>query len=482
MFDSIKTLAKATARRIVAASGVMLRGHYDAAKTTKDNREHWKPARGETPLQVNTYKTRSTLADRAQYEVDNNAYCSGMISTLAKDTIGYTAPKLQVLTVSPTMNTFIEGEWLKYSEHELVNLPAKWRLLDETKRIQGDSFLVFYTDNELESDIGHSLNCHIIAGKRVHDPYLSMFGQLDGDILNDDGVIVDTRKGRPIEYKILPIETELYGYHSAYQPQTVSAENVLQWFNPRRPGQFRGVCEIAPVLDLFGQLRRIGTATLTAAEFASMLAGVLKTSNPATEAAKMTDWAEYKMTKGMLISVPDGWDVTQFKSEQPTTSQQMFVNLVLREIGRILDMPFGIISGDSSAYNYSSMRMDVQGYLAQIRFDRHQLRIRGIDPYFKAWIKEFALRHPIVMQLLADSGIPHTWHFANRPSVNPKDEADAYNVQLQNNSITLAEIYAERGMDWEEQLEQRAKETKVLKDKGLIQSNSAPVAPVLPGA
>ena len=63
----------------------------------------------------------------------------------------------------------------------------------------------------------------------------------------------------------------------------------------------------------------------------------------------------------MLLTMPEGWDATQFKPEQPTSSYKEFKGEILNEMGRCLNAPFNVIAGNSSGYNYSSGRLD-HGY------------------------------------------------------------------------------------------------------------------------
>jgi lambda family phage portal protein len=68
-----------------------------------------------------------------------------------------------------------------------------------------------------------------------------------------------------------------------------------------------------------------------------------------------------------------------------------------------------------------------------------------------------------------------TWRRPGWATVNPKDDAAADELGLTNNTETLEEIVAERGGDWEDVLEQRAREKQKLEALGLneVQPTSA---------
>ena len=73
-----------------------IRAEYDAAKTTQDNYRRWQYTDALSANEANSRSVRQTLVQRARYEAANNAYCSGIIESLAHDCIG-TGPHLQIL-------------------------------------------------------------------------------------------------------------------------------------------------------------------------------------------------------------------------------------------------------------------------------------------------------------------------------------------------------------------------------------------------
>jgi hypothetical protein len=72
----------------------------------------------------------------------------------------------------------------------------------------------------------------------------------------------------------------------------------------------------------------------------------------------------------------------------------------------------------------------------------------------------------------------------DRPARRPGKVAAARDINLKNHSTTLALEFASVGLDWEEQLEQAAKEKKYMKELGLeLTEAAAPLAnPQQPGA
>lgn len=57
--------------------------------------------------------------------------------------------------------------------------------------------------------------------------------------------------------------------------------------------------------------------------------------------------------------------------------------------------------------------------------------------------------------------------------IDPLKEANANKIALETNQTTLAEIAGNTGNDWREIIDQRAREIEYMKEKGVINSESA---------
>jgi capsid protein len=462
-----------------------LQAHYDSAQTTDENKRHWVEARDNTPITANNRDTRRRLRIRAQYEHDNNCYCSGVVSTLSKDTIGAVAPHLQVTTDNREFNSFVESEWQKWASYKAVNLTHKLKLLDTTKIIQGEGFFLFQSDEETKRCTNYGLNPQVLSANRVADPaaWHGMY-QGEGKIFNDDGVLIDLSHGRPAGYVVTDITSEVYGSVNIFnRGHFISPQYLHQWYIPTRPHQYRGVCEIQAALNKFGQIRRYSAATLGAAEFAACLVGVMKTNLPAENGpAVVKDYTLVELVRNMLISLPEGWEASQFEPKQPIAGYGDFIDRELREVGRLLDVPRGVMLGDSSAYNYSSARMDYQGYDDRIAYLRNQLIIIILDPLFNEWFTEFILynlsnpdskiraliRSNIAYDYTGKFILPtHNWQFTKRQSIDPEKDANAAKTRMQTLTSTLAIECANLGYDWEELLESYKKIMERISELGL---------------
>jgi lambda family phage portal protein len=440
----------------------------DAAKTTNDNRRHWTNADAAAAVTELTPAVRDVLRRRARYECRNNCYARGLISTLAGDTVG-TGPRLQVLTSDNALNQFIETEWNAWCE--AVNLTDKLRILDETRRRDGECFALFRRNQNAESLGLPSLDLRLIEADQVSHPY-GAWSYLSNP-MGDDGVVCDDKTGDVVAYKVLRVHPgDMRSMKDRWQADDVPAADVIHWFRAERPGQLRGYPELTPALPLFAYLRRYMLAVIAAAETGANIAAVLETDLPMGNPEAVEPYESIPIERNMMMTVPSGARLKQLDNKIPSQAHADLVDLILREIGRATDTPFGIVAGDSSKYNYSSARMDHQTYELRQNGDRKRFRVTVLDRIFARWLEEARLMYPALFaadeSILPLKRLPaHAWHFDARPSIDPVKDADSDATNLANGTDTRTAIAARDGRDLEDLVREQAREREIYARHGV---------------
>jgi lambda family phage portal protein len=452
MLGWLTHLVGVRAQRRPARAVRVVRGRYDAATTTDDNRRHWAAADGLSAAAANSPAVRRTLRNRARYEVANNSYAKGIVLTLANDVVG-TGPRLQMLAADPEANNRIERLFQQWSK--AVALPEKLRTLRMARATDGEAFAVLTHNPRLPGPV--YLDLLPVEADRVGTPL-----PVDDAI---DGIVFDAA-GNPLEYHVL--RRHPGDGFAAGDFDRVPARAMLHWFRRDRPGQIRGIPDITPALPLFAQLRRFTLAVLAAAETAADFAGILYTDAPASgEADAAEPFEPIELEKRALVTMPGGWRMEQLRSEQPSTGYSEFKHEILNEIARCLNMPFNVAAGNSSGYNYASGRLDHQTYFKSIRVDQSHLEAVVLDRILAAWLAEASRIPGLLTDLGPFAARPHQWFWDGHEHVDPAKEANAQATRLANLTTTLADEYARRGLDWEVQLRQRAKERTLIAALGL---------------
>jgi len=480
-----------------------LQARYDAAQTTSENIKHWAMADGLSANASMSADVRRTLRNRSRYEVANNSYAKGMILTMAGDCVG-TGPRLQLQTNDSKNNRQVELDFELWAEK--VDLAAKLRAMRMAKATDGEAFALLVNNPKLDHEV--KLDIRLIEAERVTTPNILVHQQTPAT--NGSGLPQrsgSSNRGAASSRCIDGIEFDQYGNVTNYyvlknHPGDVSfklenyervpADAMIHWFRQDRPEQHRGVPEITPALPLFAQLRRYTLAVLAAAETAADFAAVIYTDAPANgEAMPLDPMDVIPLTKRMATVLADGWKLGQIKAEQPATSYPEFKREILGEIGRCLQIPINIVTGDSSRHNYASGRLDHQTYFKALKIEQDHLALAVMDRLFDAWFREYELLNNQSQYLhkapaTNGSGLMATgrlsqlwcsvlrcWMWDGQEHVDPAKEANAQGTRLVNLTTNLATEYARQGKDWEIELRQIAKERALMQQLNLSPIDNA---------
>ena len=443
--------------------------NFDATRDASGIKNHWAYTDSSSMDASLSADVRQTLRERARYEIWNNSYAYGICLTIANHVIG-NGPRLQVIDhdESGKQSEFAqEMEWAFESWANEIKLAQKLRAMRFSRFQDGETFAILYNNpnlfGEIKLDIA-PIDCERVqAGNAISDNPLDI-----------DGVIID-EWGNPVKYRVLnqhPGSATSTGDDSATEYE---AKFVVHWFRKATSEQHRGVTELASCLNLFALLRRYTESVVTAAETAADLAMVFSTDSvedttsyqygktESSTGSESVEFPEIQFKKGMSLTLPTGWTASQIRAEQPTTTYSDFKRELLGEIGRSLQIPVNIVTGDSSRHNYASGRLDHQEFQKQIRLDQSSCRTDVMTPIFNAWWEEYAkIAHKNVEER------PQVqWYFDGFEHVDPVKEATAQQIKLTNGSTNLMIECGKAGYDWEEVVAQRAKEVEMLKATGL---------------
>lgn len=448
---------------------------YDAAQTSHENRRHWLMSDGYSADSSLTPDVRRTLRNRSRYETANNAYAKGMVLTVSGDVIG-TGPRPQIQSENNELNRKIERAFYDWSSE--IRLAEKLRCMRLAKAIDGEAFALLINNPKLACPV--KLDLKLIEAERITSPLTEWnWRKLV------DGIEFDEFDNPTLYYMLRYHPGDGCGTMEEFE--AVPANDMIHWFRLDRPEQHRGLPELTPALPLFAQLRRYTLAVLASAETAADFAAVIYTDAPAGgEATAATPFDIVSLEKRMATTLPDGWKLGQLKAEQPVTNYPEFKREILGEIGRVLQVPINVVTGDSSQHNYASGRLDHQTYHRAIRIEQEHCASIVLNRIFKSWYREFSLLESVTpfnsivtrsdhmndryveAKKTSPGAVSVRWFWDGFEHVDPAKEANAQEKRLANLTTTLATEFAKLGKDWEEELRQRARERSLMKELDLL--------------
>ncbi len=452
------------------------KSQYDLARTTDENKKHFRQADFLSARYANSPGIRRTLRSRSRYERDNDPYYAGLVRTIPTDMFG-TGPRLQcLLEDQDDLNSSIESKFMEWVD--ATNFVGDLLVAGETKIVDGEPFGIIRAA-EVDHPVG--LLVQWVESEQCTTP-------ANGIPKNEknwvDGIDLDDL-GRPLTYHFLRehpndmvagtgigIGTDgLVGVGMPADYERVPADIVLHWFRRGRAGQYRGIPECVSSVGLGAQRRRWSMATLTAAEIAANFA-VLVTSNlpPGyTEESLPEPFETLAIERGMITTLPAGGDAHQMKSEHPSAEYSPFKHEMLKEMGRPVGAPYSVTGMDGSEHNYSSLRYERELYHSALTVERDGCRRAVLDRVFRAW---YTIARMIPGYLSSMPGelpesIPFGWYWPGFAAIDPVKEAVADTERLENGTTTLKEVYASYGQDHIVQLKQRAREINLMKELGI---------------
>lgn len=458
-----------------------LRLTYDAAAWGPESARHWRGADDLSPDYALSESVRRTIANRARYEIANGGYVAGILDTLALHVVG-TGPRLELTPADEVPENARESFRAALDRREkrwrdwaaAVDLANVLKMARRARCSDGEVFFVRGLRPELAAPV--RLFYTLYEAQQVCNPdYVGTPAQNSaGNTVAVDGIQY-AADGAPLRYYIC----RDYQTGDRAQGQWLAAVNVIHYAHFTRPGQHRGVSELAPTLCVFNDIRRYCNAVLKCAEIGAEISFLVETDNAPLDSDGNSTLYQPQgaealdFERGAGIFLPAGWKAAQLKSEQPTTQYPDFVRAKVREAARALSMPLSIALGDSSGYNYASGRLDHQIYFRRVNADRAEIERLILSRMLADFSALDAAAHPGDYAYTASA----QWMWDGFEHIDPLKEAQASAARMAAGMSSLAQECAKEGLDWAAVAAQRAREKELLERLGLGAEVAAP-APV----
>ena len=171
-----------------------------------------------------------------------------------------------------------------------------------------------------------------------------------------------------------------------------------------------------------------------------------------------------------MIPVFPGDKVAPFTPSRPNAAYGTFVENILRHIGTGLNLPFELLMKDFSKTNYSSARAALMEAWRFFMGRRQWLATYWARPVYELWLEEAINKDLIEAPGFYGNKALWTrckWIGPGRGWIDPVKEAQASKIRMEIGLSTLEDECAIQGLDWEEVLEQRAREQTKMQELGL---------------
>jgi len=441
-------------------------------------RSHWVPGKHSADTALLT--ELPDLRERSRDLYRNDPHAAGILDTFVANVVG-TGLRPQSLVSANEVD--ISEERVQEFQRAAERAWARWvRYADAGERLSFYDIQGLLYRQRLESGEGLALPARYEKSWR---PYELAIQVIEPDRLNTPYKIVanaDVRAGVEIgergEAKGYWIQKEHPGdswasralseYDHVVARDADGRPQVFHLYRPLRPGQSRGVPILAPVILTFKDLGDYLEAELVAARLGACFGLIVVSDNPygaASNANSDTNTEGQRLEEfepGMVRYLAPGQDVRQVIPQRPGGTFDTFMERVLRSIGAGVNLPLELVLKDFSKTNYSSARAALLEARRFFRCEQVWLIDSFCQPVWELFLEEAFLRGELPARDFYKHREAYT-RAAWRPTlgwgwVDPTKEIEAELRAVDGNVRTLSDVCSQHGNDWEEVMEQRARE------------------------
>jgi lambda family phage portal protein len=488
---------------------------YDAADISSDHMAEWRPFLWSPDTELNIYRDR--IVSRVRDLVRNDGWASGAVTRVLDNAIGanfrpISKPDYRALRAY-TGNPAFDATWAeeygracdayyrlwaeddgRYCDAMRKSTMAQLlRLGFRHKIVDGDALgqVMWLPERVAPGRARYATAIQLIDPDRLSNP------QMRFDITNVRGGVEIDELGAAVAYYIRQAHAaDWYDAKKAVTWDRIERETtwgrpiIVHDYDMDRATQHRGgVGILGPVVNRLKALIKYDSAELDAAIINAIFAAFIESPNdpqlveealgdslPQYQQLRSDYHSQKKLSLGgarMPILFP-GEKIGMVNAARPTSNFADFEKAVLRNFASATGLSAQQVSNDWSDVNYSSAR----GALLEAwkTLDRRRIeygvgfagRLRG------AWLEEshevddlpLPNNAPAFMECRA-AYMRATWLGPGRGWIDPVAEREGSVLGMEAGLSTLEMECADQDLDWEENLDQRARELAAFKARGL---------------
>ena len=442
-----------------------------AKKTKKPSRiglatkQFWKAFRGYDAIKQTRYRARrgvdairSEEVELSNYDRDrlvsaclefrrNNPVVASMSRLRKADVVGRGIIP-QPTTGSEEIDQKIEQEWAKFSSSPDV---ADQMDMREIQQQMVDS-LLFYGDCGLHIN---NRKIQFIDGSRIGNPSGESTGSESSKFQN--GVEVDD-VGKPISYTIGDRINGTIRNH-----RQISARNFIPFFKRVRPVQYRGIPELAPILNTLQDCDEYDRVEMIAAKISASLSVVVKRENSyefelqnRIDAADQDDDGNLEQFEpGRFHYMEPGEDISVISANgRPNVDGIQWVSYLLRKVGSAVGIPLEFLLMEIGGSSFSASQGVVLQYQQTIESYQSDV-IRVMDRLYRRWLSQI-IKDGVIDMAQAPAPFGVRWQRPAFRWINRAAQVKADMEYFRAGAMSLDDITAPFGYTAEEVMVRKA--------------------------
>ena len=428
---------------------------YDAVKYSRERKG---PSSLSGAEDYRSNYDRVELMKRARDLAEN----VGLVRSILMKFASYTAANIsyQARTENPEVNSEVEAYWSEW-----------WDKCDITTRHTGSTLMQVAVMSMLRDgdflfclvrDSDGNLKIQGIEADRLGDPF-KVYTSLD--LIG--GIHIDRDTGSPTAYDIY---NRSIGDFYSYQT-TIPSSQAFHLFDPLRIDQYRGISAFHTAINDATDIHEIVGFEKMAAKVASSQSAVIRrNNNNASDLSSLTNDQDINgspikleaIESGKISYLEPGEDIVfPDGPSRPSGAFAEFHKILLRNICLGLGIPYSF-AVDPSAMSGPTARLEMQQAGRTFRRYQKLLEDKVLRP-----IKNIVIADAVARGLIENNAGTRTtrgiFNFGANVSIDLGRESASAIAEFKTGLRTAADIYSERGQDFESSLRQRAQEASFIK-------------------
>lgn len=416
------------------------------------------------------------LARRKARDLERNSLVvNAVINAMTRNVVGK-GFNLQVRSSNKAWNNQVEALWKDWCRPGNCEITGKFSLKDVLKLIERrklvDGGMIVLKTYEKDAKVPYKLQLI-----EVDDLNSGGLIQADNGNMIVNGIEVN-KFGKPIAYYM---KQACYDNFNQSEPQRFDAKDVFFLVNHTRPTELREMSPMANSLsdihDLDEFMEAVAFKEKTAAAIVAWITtpkdvGMSIGRSMVNDVNTPPPPQEERIKPGSAKRLNPGEDVKPMIPNGQVSELNSYNTITQRNVAAGKGLSYEMVSRDVSQVTYSSARQNLIEDWKTIEEEQTYLIEHFLDFIFEDVVNSAILKGTLQPPRDFYSNtdyMKHEFIGVAMPWIDPQKEATANQIMLATGQITLKELYARRGKDWEEELEQLSQEQEMLQKAGLAQ-------------
>lgn len=251
----------------------------------------------------------------------------------------------------------------------------------------------------------------------------------------------------------------------------VPAEDVIHLFKQTRPGQTRGFPWFAPAIVRMHHLHGFEEAEVIKARAQASIMGFIKSESDGLQDGIQDNQRVTNFEPGTIEHLLPGEDFTAFTPTSPGGQFEPFMRAMLRAVAAGIGVSYETLSRDYSQSNYSSSRLALLDDRDNWRTLQQWMIENFHQVVFEKWLDMAWASNQVDLPNYGGNEklyravrfVPRGWSW-----VDPVKEVNAYKDAVRSGFMTVSDVLAASGQDFDEMVAQRKREIETTEGLDLV--------------